>query len=69
MSIELIAVAQAIDIANCRNQMGAGAQQIFDDISELARGIDADEPGFEKMKRVQAYLKEQLNMALKETNS
>ena len=56
LSIELIAVAQAIDIAGCRSKIGSRSQQIFDDISELASGIDADEPGFEKMKRVLDYL-------------
>jgi len=60
LSIELIAVAQAIDIAECKNKIGTESRKIFDVISQLAKGIDADEPGFEKIARVNAYLKEGL---------
>ncbi|MCG8573252.1 MAG: aromatic amino acid ammonia-lyase [Flavobacteriales bacterium] len=57
MAIELIAVAQAIDISDCRDKIGPQSQEVFNDISKLARGIDADEPGFEKIERVLQYLK------------
>ncbi len=60
LSIELIAVAQAIDISNCKSKIGIGSQKIFETISVLAKGIDADEPGFEKIARVNAYLKDEL---------
>jgi histidine ammonia-lyase len=60
LSVELIAVAQAIDIADCKTKIGLESKKIFDVISNLAKGIDADEPGFEKIARVQAYLNEGL---------
>ncbi len=56
LAVELIAVAQAIDISGCRAKMCRQSQIIFDWISGLARGIDADEPGYEKMKRVCQFL-------------
>lgn len=56
LSIELISIVQAIDIMNCQDKIGSESLKIFNDISKLAKGIDADEPGFEKIIRVNNYL-------------
>lgn len=56
LSIELISIVQAIDILNCQDKIGSQSLSIFNDISKLAKGIDADEPGFEKIIRVNDYL-------------
>ena len=56
LSIELISIVQAIDIMNCQDKIGSESKTIFNDISKLAKGIDADEPGFEKIIRVNDYL-------------
>lgn len=61
LAIEMIAVAQAIDIADCREKLGSASQKIFDDICGLAQGIDADEPGFEKIQRVINYLENEMS--------
>ena len=48
LSIELISIVQAVDIMQCQDKIGSESLKIFNDISKLAKGIDADEPGFEK---------------------
>lgn len=60
LAIELIAVVQAIDIIECADKIGSESLRIFKEVSKLAQGIDADEPGFEKIARVTAYLKDSL---------
>ncbi|WP_027419518.1 HAL/PAL/TAL family ammonia-lyase [Crocinitomix catalasitica] len=60
LAIELIAIAQAIDISECKDKIGAQSLAIFNQISELAAGIDKDEPGFEKITRVRNFLTEEL---------
>ena len=47
---------QAMDIMDCQDKIGSQSLTIFNDISKLAKGIDADEPGFEKIIRVNDYL-------------
>lgn len=63
MAIEMIAVAQAIDIAESSDKISPQSKKVFDDICELARGIDEDEPGFEKIARVKNYLTKTLRVA------
>ncbi len=66
LAIELIAVAQAIDIADCRDKLGSQSKQIFDELSKLAKGIDADEPGHGKIERVLEYLHNHMRDGVKE---
>jgi len=58
LAIELIAVAQAIDISNCIEKMGTETKTLYATLSTLAKGTDADEPGYERINRVITYLKD-----------
>ena len=65
LAIEMIAAAQAIDISGCRDKLGSGSKKVFDDMCELAKGIDADEPGYGKIQRVIDYLEKSMRESIR----
>lgn len=57
LTIHLISIAQAIDVLNCQDKMCSNSQNFYHHIKDLAKGIDNDTPGFERIELVKNHLK------------
>ena len=63
LSIEMIAIAQAIDILNCEDEMSSNSQKMYAQLKELVRGIDNDSSGSDRIAKVRNLIRNSHNMA------